>query len=184
MRLKRKLFIILTIFVFSSLLNVTVLSGSRAADPQQNAAQPEPFSTGKLLKLSAVSSFTPGIGLLMIAEDVKKERNKNGENNWFVSLTWLWWIIAFVDFISEKIPGYAYVHQFLQHGIIWYIAYIGSTIFGADASMILAALTGSGIQGVRQVYHGVSHAPTAGILSGIISLIEDVVAGFATYSIL
>ena len=179
MRLKRKLFIFLTIFVFSTLLNVTALSGTQAVNNE-----PEPFSTGKLLKLSAVSTFTPGIGLLMIAEDVKKERNTRGENNWFVNLTWLWWIIAFGDFITEKIPMAAHVHQFLQYGIIWYIAYIASTIFGADSSMVLGALTGSGVQLARQAYHLGTGLPTAGVASGIISLIEDVVAGYATYSIL
>lgn len=176
MRSKFKLIIFICIslaliFEMSAFSEVTSVN-SLQANPQY-----EPVSKAKLIGLSAVSSFSPGIALLSIIYDVKKERNKNGENGWLVNWLWLYWIIAFLDVTLDKIPIWAHAHHFMQYGLVWYVAYVAANVLGADVSMLLGALTGTGVQAARQTYHVPVAAGTLTSGTPILSTIEDVLTG-------
>ena len=139
---------------------------------------------GKILGLSAVSSFSPGIALLSVTYNVKKNKNNHGENNWLVGWLWLFWIIAFIDVMLDKFPVLSNVNHFVEHGLIWYVAYVAVTALGADMTMIYGALTGSGVQAVRQTYHATVAAGTVGTGTPVVSTIEDVVTGMAMYAMM
>ena len=183
MLLKRFTIIVASFIAAFLIMNVVALSKSSQGDNKQQATQnSETVSNSKLLGLSAVSSFSPGIAILSLAYNVKKERNTKGENNWLVHFIWLFWIIAFIDVSLDKFPLLANVNHFVEHGLIWFFAYAAVTALGSDVTMLLGALTGSGVQGIRQVYHGATSATVVG--QPVVSTIEDIITGVATYAML
>jgi hypothetical protein len=183
MKLRRIAVIVLAFF--SAFLVVNIMDISAASNDKIPAkANEQSISLGKILGLSAISSFSPGIALLSVSYNVEKERNKHGENNWLVGWLWLFWIIAFIDVMLDKFPVLANVNQFVEHGLIWYVAYVAVTALGADMSMIFGALTGSGVQAVRQTYHGAAAFGSVGTATPVISTIEDVVTGIAMYAMM
>jgi len=182
MNVKRISTILLSFILVFLVANVIELAASNVSEiPKPNA---ESVSMGKILGLSAVSSFSPGIALLSITYNVKKEKNKHGENNWLIGWLWLFWIIAFIDVMLDKFPVLAQANQFVEHGLIWYVAYVAVTALGADMTMIFGALTGSGVQAVRQTYHGTVAVGTVGVGTPVVSTIEDVVTGIAMYAMI
>ncbi len=182
MNIKRILTILLSFVAILLVANVIELAASNVNDiPKPNA---ESVSMGKILGLSAVSSFSPGIALLSVTYNVKKNKNSHGENNWLVGWLWLFWIVAFIDVMLDKFPILSNVNHFVEHGLIWYVAYVAVTALGADMSMIYGALTGSGVQAVRQTYHATVTAGSLGTGTPIVSTIEDVVTGMAMYAMI
>lgn len=182
MNLKRIITILLSFVVILLVANVIELAASNGSDTSKPNA--ESVSMGKILGLSAVSSFSPGIALLSVTYNVKKNKNSHGENNWLVSWLWLFWIIAFIDVMLDKFPILSNVNHFLEHGLIWFVAYVAVTALGADMSMIYGALTGSGVQSVRQTYHAAVAAGSLGTGTPVVSTIEDIVTGMAMYAMI
>lgn len=185
MRLKRISISFLCFIIIFLVMNVFALSESNKGDAgQQKNQQTQPVSYSKLMGISAVSVFSPGIALLSLAYNVKKEHNAEGENNWLVGWIWLFWIVAFIDVTLDKIPLYAHIHHFMQHGLIWFVAYAAVTALGVDVTMFLGALTGSTVQAVRQGYHGAVAIGSAATGTPVVSTIEDIVTGVAMFHIL
>jgi hypothetical protein len=112
------------------------VSGPQPQPGSEAAAQPgpaaPPVSKLKLYLLSAVSALSPGIALLKVVYDFKDDKGLNGGNNWLGSYLWLFWIIAFLGFTLDKIPGVAHIHHFFEYGVIWFLAYIATTFLNAD----------------------------------------------------
>jgi len=177
MNVKHITIICLCLFSIVLAMDLSVFPHAGNANTVQRTPQYEPISKAKLIGLSAVASFSPGIALLSIVYDVRRTRNTNGENDWLVGWLWLYWVIAFIDVTSNKIPVYAHVHHFIQYGLIWYVAYVAATVLGTDVTMLLGALTGTGMQAVRQGYHLPVAGGSLGMGTPIISTIEDVVTG-------
>lgn len=175
---KQKLIFLSCLILILILFNVGY-SKETPSGTSQNSA--EPLSKTRIAALSAVSALSPGIALLSLTYQVKKERNADGSNNWLINYIWIFWIIAFSDFILDKIPILAHVNQFIEHGIIWYVAYVATTCLNADASMILGALIGSGVQAGRHVYSGATDATIVG--APIRSTVEDIIAAGSTLTL-
>jgi len=164
------------------IVNGPTLAGSESTSvpsttTYNNKANSETFSKTKLMEISAVSILSPGIALLSFTYYIKNEHNKGGINDWLVRLIWLFWIIAFIDVTCDKLPGYAHIHHVFQHVGIWFIAYVAVTSMDCDISMFWGALTGSVLQGGRQVFHIGTGAASMGSATPVISTVEDVVAG-------
>lgn len=119
--------------------------------------------------LTSVSALSPGICLLRVAY---RAQEKGAHLTSIVLL--IFWLIAAIDWSMDKIPVLASLHQFLAYLIIWGIAYLGSTYLGGDPSTWIAALAGSLVQGVRQVYTIPTDATIVGAPAR--SLIEDIAA--------
>lgn len=185
MLLRRTTNVFICFLMISLIMNVANYSESRdTITEQQKSQQAEPVSKAKLMGLSAISSLSPGVALLSIVYNVKKERNADGQNGWLVNWLWLYWIIAFIDVTLDKFPIAAQANQFVEHVLIWYTAYVSATALGTDTTMLLGALTGSGVQGVRQAYSVAIDGATVGIGAPARSTIEDVIAGVSTYLML
>jgi hypothetical protein len=138
-----------------------------------------PVSKLKLYLLSAVSALSPGIALLKVVYDFKDDKSLNGGNNWLGSTLWLFWIIAFLGFTLDKIPGVAHIHHFFEYGVIWFLAYIATTFLNADFATLYGILTGSAAQALRQGLRGGVDTTSGGVTTPILSTIEDIVTYFA-----
>lgn len=159
-----------------------VFAASQAfGTPVAELSQDEPLSKSRVAAISAISAFSPGIALLVVAYQVKKERNSRGENDWLLNLLWLFWIIAFVDFILDMIPAVSQVNQFVQYGIIWYVAYVVATCFNTDFPMLIGALLGSGVQAGRHVYSSGLDSATGGAASPFRSMLENIITAISVY---
>ncbi|NPV04952.1 MAG: DUF4126 domain-containing protein [Syntrophaceae bacterium] len=166
-------------------------SCSRTADPPpgappsgtgpavQNGAAKQPVPQLKLYLLSAVSALSPGIALLKVAYDFKDDRTLNGGNNWLGTYLWVFWIIAFIGFTLDKIPGVAHIHHFFEYGVIWFLAFIASTFLNADFATLYGILTGSAAQALRQGLRGSVDAGSGGATTPLLSTIEDIVTYIA-----
>jgi len=148
-------------------------AGTEAVSPPAQA--PQPVSKLRLYLLSAVSALSPGIALLKVAYDFKDDRSLNGGNNWLGAYLWLFWIIAFIGFTLDKIPGVAHIHHFFEYGVIWFLAYIATTFLNADFATLYGILTGSAAQALRQGLRGGTDAASGGAATPILSTIEDIV---------
>lgn len=176
--MKNRLLIIKFVCLITATVFIASFSPLCAAEPLN---QPEPLSKARLAAISAVSAFSPGIALLIITHQVKKERNSGGENNWLLDFLWLIWIVAFLDFILDMVPGVSQVNQFFEYGIIWYIAYVAATCFNTDFPMLVGALLGSGIQAGRHFYSTGLDTASSGTASPIRSTIENIVTAVSVY---
>lgn len=135
---------------------------------------------GTIVGLTALSALSPGIVLLGVAYDIRA--GKAHDMLWMGTFVWVFWIIAFVDWILDKIPGAASINHFVEHGLVWAVAYCGATAFlpidqqtGSNIITIVGScLAGSGVQGVRQAYSIPTDVTGAG--APIRSTIEDIVA--------
>ena len=163
---------------------------SQMSGPQQaphpgseTTAQPGPaapqVSKLKLYLLSAISALSPGIALLKVAYDFKDDKSLNGGNNWLGSTLWLFWIIAFLGFTLDKIPGVAHIHHFFEYGVIWFLAYIATTFLNADFATLYGILTGSAAQALRQGLRGGVDTTSGGVTTPILSTVEDIITYFA-----
>ena len=151
--------------------------GTESAAQAGPAEQPVPQL--RLYLLSAVSALSPGIALLKVAYDVKDDKTLNGGNNWLDAYLWLFWVIAFVGFTLDKIPGVAHIHHFFEYGVIWFLAYIASTFLNADFATLYGILTGTAAQALRQGLRGGVDTGTGGATTPILSTIEDIVTYLA-----
>ena len=169
-----KMILVLTVIMLS-LSNWFYCGGNSNVDGQPPAK--EGMSTMRLMGLSAASALSPGIALLKMSYDMKDERNISPENAWPLKYIWVFWIVGFIDVILDKMPimMVPQINQFVEHGIIWFIAYMAVTCLNADVSAFVGALTGSSIQGVRQVYSGATDTTTGGFAAPVRSTIEDVI---------
>lgn len=131
-------------------------------------------SKTRVVALSAVSAFSPGIALLSIAYYAKRNLNARGENAWFLKWLWLFWIVAFIDVTLDKIPGAATINQVVEYLLIWFVAWVGATVLNSDVSMLLGGLAGSGVQLTRQAYHAGTDYATLGVGAPVRSTIEDI----------
>lgn len=168
-----------------------LLHAAPAVDVQAQAPQPgtesaaqagpagQPVPQLRLYLLSAVSALSPGIALLKVAYDFKDDKQLNGGNNWLGGALWLFWIIAFVGFTLDKIPGVAHIHHFFEYGVIWFLAYIASTFLNADFATLYGILTGTAAQALRQGLRGGVDTGTGGATTPILSTIEDIVTYLA-----
>lgn len=150
---------------------LALLTAAKSTPSVTNASKTgkQGLSTGELALLTSVSAFSPGICLLRVAYRAQEK----GAN--FTSIVLLiFWLIAAIDCSLDKIPVLASLHQFFAYLIIWGIAFLGSTYLGGDPSTWIAALAGSLVQGVRQVYTIPTDATIVGAPAR--SLIEDIVA--------
>jgi len=164
------------------LLLAFVFAASQALCTQDSGVtQGEPLSKTRIAAITAISALSPGIALLIVSYQVKKERNSQGENDWLLNYVWLFWIIAFVDFILDMLPGVSQINQFVQYGIIWYVAYVVTTCFNADFPMIIGALLGSGVQAGRHAYSSGLDTASAGAASPIRSMLENIIAAISVY---
>ena len=152
-------------------------AGAEAVSPHGQGAQPVPML--RLYLLSAVSALSPGIALLKVVYDFKDDGSLNGGNNWLGSYLWLFWLIAFIGFTLDKIPGVAHIHHFFEYGVIWFLAYIATTFLNADFATIYGILTGSAAQALRQGLRGGVDTGTGGTTTPILSTIEDIVTYIA-----
>ena len=170
-----------TLLIHSASLTVHSQS-SQQSTPQAGTDQSGPtvpaVSKLKLYILSAVSALSPGIALLKVVYDFKDNKALNGGNNWLGSYLWLFWIIAFLGFTLDKIPGVAHIHHFFEYGIIWFLAYIASTFLNADFATLYGIITGTAAQALRQALRGGVDTTTGGTTTPILSTIEDIVTYF------
>ncbi len=139
------------------------------------ASTTPPVSKLKLYLLSAVSALSPGIALLKVVYDFKDDKGLNGGNNWLGSYLWLFWIIAFLGFTLDKIPGVAHINHFFEYGVIWFLAYIASTFLNADFATLYGIITGTAAQALRQGLRGGVDTSSGGATTPILSTIEDIV---------
>lgn len=153
-----------------------------AASPSDAASQPVPQL--RLYLLSAVSALSPGIALLKVAYDFKDDKRLNDGNNWLGAYLWVFWVIAFIGFTLDKIPGVAHVHHFFEYGVIWFLAYIASTFLNADFTTLYGILTGSAAQALRQGLRGGVDAGSGGTTTPLLSTIEDIVTYLAVSRLL
>ena len=145
----------------------------------QDGAAKQPVPQLRLYLLSAVSALSPGIALLKVAYDFKDDRTLNGGNNWLGTYLWVFWIIAFIGFTLDKIPGVAHIHHFFEYGVIWFLAFIASTFLNADFATLYGILTGSAAQALRQGLRGGIDAGSGGTTTPLLSTIEDIVTYIA-----
>lgn len=145
----------------------------------QPGPEGQPVSQLRLYLLSAVSALSPGIALLKVAHDYKDDRRLNGGNNWLGAYLWVFWIIAFVGFTLDKIPGVAHIHHFFEYGVIWFLAYVASTFLNAGFATIYGILTGSAAQALRQGLRGGIDTGSGGVTTPVLSTIEDIVTYIA-----
>ena len=184
--------ILLAFLLCAALLHVAGLAAcSQTASPPpaaprpgaepavQPGGAPQPVPQLKLYLLSAVSALSPGIALLKVAYDVKDDKTLNGGNNWLDAYLWLFWVIAFVGFTLDKIPGVAHIHHFFEYGVIWFLAYIASTFLNADFATLYGILTGTAAQALRQGLRGGVDAGSGGTTTPILSTIEDIITYLA-----
>jgi len=159
------------------------VSGPQPQPGSETAAQPGPIappvSKLKLYLLSAVSALSPGIALLKVVYDFKDDKGLNGGDNWLGSYLWLFWIIAFVGFTLDKIPGIAHIHHFFEYGVIWFLAYIATTFLNADFATLYGILTGSAAQALRQCLRGGTDTASGGLTTPILSTTEDILTYMA-----
>ena len=173
--------------LFSALFVHGAWPGAAAPTPPEpgaeSAVQPgpegQPMSQLRLYLLSAVSALSPGIALLKVAHDYKDDRSLNGGNNWLGAYLWVFWIIAFVGFTLDKIPGVAHIHHFFEYGVIWFLAYVASTFLNADFATLYGILTGSAAQALRQGLRGGIDTGSGGATTPVLSTIEDIVTYIA-----
>ena len=184
--------ILLAFLLCAALLHVAGLAAcSQTASPPpaaprpgaepavQPGGAPQPVPQLKLYLLSAVSALSPGIALLKVAYDVKDDKTLNGGNNWLDAYLWLFWVIAFVGFTLDKIPGVAHIHHFFEYGVIWFLAYVASTFLNADFATLYGILTGTAAQALRQGLRGGVDAGSGGTTTPILSTIEDIITYLA-----
>jgi hypothetical protein len=153
------------------------MSGPQQA-PQPGPTAPQ-VSKLKLYLLSAISALSPGIALLKVVYDFKDDKGLNGGNNWLGSTLWLFWIIAFLGFTLDKIPGIAHIHHFFEYGVIWFLAYIATTFLNADFATLYGILTGSAAQALRQGLRGGVDTTSGGVTTPILSTTEDIITYLA-----
>ncbi len=147
---------------------------SQAVTDQPASATP-PVSKLKLYLLSAVSALSPGIALLKVVYDFKDDKSLNGGNNWLGDCLWLFWVIAFLGFTLDKIPGVAHIHHFFEYGVIWFLAYIATTFLNADFATLYGIITGTAAQALRQGLRGGLDTASGGATTPVLSMIEDIV---------
>jgi len=145
----------------------------------QPGGSPPPVPQLKLYLLSAVSALSPGIALLKVAYDFKDDKTLNGGNNWLGAYLWIFWVIAFIGFTLDKIPGVAHIHHFFEYGVIWFLAYVASTFLNADFATLYGILTGTAAQALRQGLRGGVDAGSGGTTTPLLSTIEDIVTYLA-----
>lgn len=171
-----------SLLIHSTIAPVHSQSSSEQSAPQVGSELPgpaaPPVSKLKLYLLSAVSALSPGIALLKVAYDFKDDKGLNGGNNWLGSYLWLFWIIAFLGFTLDKIPGVAHIHHFFEYGVIWFLAYIASTFLNADFATLYGILTGTAAQALRQGLRGGVDTSSGGTTTPILSTIEDIITYF------
>lgn len=155
----------------------TVPAGTETVSPPGPAAQP--VSKLRLYLLSAVSALSPGIALLKVVYDFKDDKSLNGGNNWLGTYLWVFWVIAFLGFTLDKIPGVAHIHHFFEYGVIWFLAFVASTFLNADFATLYGLLTGSAAQALRQGLRGGVDAGSGGATTPILSTIEDILTYLA-----
>lgn len=184
--------ILLAFLLCAALLHVAGLAAcSQTASPPpaaprpgaepavQPGGAPQPVPQLKLYLLSAVSALSPGIALLKVAYGVKDDKTLNGGNNWLSAYLWVFWVIAFIGFTLDKIPGVAHVHHFFEYGVIWFLAYVASTFLNADFATLYGILTGTAAQALRQGLRGGVDAGSGGTTTPLLSTIEDILTYLA-----
>lgn len=184
--------ILLAFLLCAALLHVAGLAAcSQTASPPpaaprpgaepavQPGGAPQPVPQLKLYLLSAVSALSPGIALLKVAYDVKDDKTLNGGNNWLSAYLWVFWLIAFIGFTLDKIPGVAHIHHFFEYGVIWFLAYVASTFLNADFATLYGILTGTAAQALRQGLRGGVDAGSGGTTTPLLSTIEDILTYLA-----
>ncbi len=171
----------LLIFIMSPLVHSQTSSQQQmpqAVDDHPASTTP-PVSKLKLYLLSAVSALSPGIALLKVVYDFKDDKSLNGGNNWLGNYLWLFWVIAFLGFTLDKIPGIAHIHHFFEYGVIWFLAYIATTFLNADFATLYGIITGTAAQALRQGLRGGVDTTTGGATTPILSTIEDIITYIA-----
>ncbi len=184
--------ILLAFLLCAALLHVAGLAAcSQTASPPpaaprpgaepavQPGGAPQPVPQLKLYLLSAVSALSPGIALLKVAYGVKDDKTLNGGNNWLSAYLWVFWVIAFIGFTLDKIPGVAHIHHFFEYGVIWFLAYVASTFLNADFATLYGILTGTAAQALRQGLRGGVDAGSGGTTTPLLSTIEDILTYLA-----
>ena len=184
--------ILLAFLLCAALLHVAGLAAcSQTASPPpaaprpgaepavQPGGAPQPVPQLKLYLLSAVSALSPGIALLKVAYDFKDDKTLNGGNNWLSAYLWVFWVIAFIGFTLDKIPGVAHIHHFFEYGVIWFLAYVASTFLNADFATLYGILTGTAAQALRQGLRGGVDTGSGGTTTPILSTIEDIITYLA-----
>jgi hypothetical protein len=130
------------------------------------------LDSSEFLEMAVATALSPGIAILKIAYRAKSEGIE-------VSTADLlgFWLLAGIDFLTDKIPGLASLIQIFVHPVIWIAAFKGATILGGSPSMwLFAAFMGSILLVAKQIYTLVLDAQTVGITTPFRGLIEDLLA--------
>jgi|GEM_PF-2253660 len=141
----------------TNLININVNNGQ------------DKLSIGELALLTIFSVFSPGISLFRVAYHAQEQGASFSEIQWLI-----YSFIAIVDWVIDKIPGYASLYQFLAHGIIWSVVFLGYTYLASNPSawiFYILGIVGSVVQLIRQIYTIPTDATVVG--APVRSLSED-----------